>query len=102
MIGCLTSESEALFTSRLFFNIAAEDRFVVFISFNRIVGILKDNATTQKCSKKVVKLFNNIIITNYNNLYIDNLKLTSYSYELQAKSDKLQFQFQVCSFTCTS
>ena len=26
---------------------AAEYGFVVFISFNRIVGILKDNATTQ-------------------------------------------------------
>ena len=40
---------------------AAENRFVVFvlISFNGIEGILKDNATTQKCSKKVVKVFNN-------------------------------------------
>ncbi len=58
MIGCLTSKSEALFTSRLFFNIAAENRFVL-IYFIGIEGILKDNATTQKCSKKVVKLFNN-------------------------------------------
>ena len=47
MIGCLTSKSEALFTSWLFFNMAAENRFVVFVSFNRVVGILKDNATTQ-------------------------------------------------------
>ena len=62
---------------------AAENRFVVFvlISLNGIEGMLKDNATTQKCSKKVVKVFN-----NYN-----NLKFTSYSYELQAKSDKLPF-----------
>ncbi len=66
---------------------AAENRFVVFvlISFNGIEGILKDNATTQKCSKKVVKVF--IIYQQF----VDNLKLTSYSYELQAKSDKLPF-----------
>ena len=39
---------------------AAESRFVL-ISFNGIEpeGMLKDNATTQKCSKKVGKLFNN-------------------------------------------
>ena len=37
---------------------AAENRFVVFV-LNGIEGILKDNATTQKCSKKVVKVFNN-------------------------------------------
>ena len=30
---------------------AAENRFVVFV-LNGIEGILKDNATTQKCSKK--------------------------------------------------
>ncbi len=64
---------------------AAENRFVVFvlISFNGIEGILKDNATTlnTKMQQKVVKVFN-----NYN-----NLKFTSYSYELQAKSDKLPF-----------
>ena len=46
LIGCLTSKSEALFTSRLFFNMAAENRFVL-ISFNAIEGILKDNAITQ-------------------------------------------------------
>ena len=64
---------------------AAENRFVVFvlISFNGIEGILKDNATTlnTKMQQKVVKVFN-----NYN-----NLKFTRYSYELQAKSDKLPF-----------
>ena len=37
---------------------AAVNRFVL-ISFNGIERILKDNATTQKRSKKVVKLFNN-------------------------------------------
>ena len=40
-----TSKSEALFTSSLVFNIAAENRFVL-ISFNGIDGILKDNAIT--------------------------------------------------------
>ena len=35
---------------------AAENHFVL-ISFNGIEEILKDNAITQKCSKKVVKLF---------------------------------------------
>ncbi len=43
LIGCLTSKSEALFTSRLFFN---KNRFVL-LAFNRIDGILKDNAITQ-------------------------------------------------------
>ena len=43
---------------------------------------------TQKCSKKVAKLLNNYEFIN--NLF-DNLKLTNYSYELQAKSDKFQF-----------
>ncbi len=33
---------------------AAENHFVL-ISFNGIEGILKDNAITQKCSKKMVK-----------------------------------------------
>ncbi len=58
MIGCLTSKSEALFTSWLFSTLAAEK---VFISFNRIVGILKDNATTQdtKLQRKSGKVFNN-------------------------------------------
>ncbi len=37
---------------------AAENRFVL-ISFNGIEGILKDTAITQKCSKRVVKHFNN-------------------------------------------
>ncbi len=42
---------------------AAENRFVL-ISFNGIednatTKMLKDYATTKKCSKKVVKLFNN-------------------------------------------
>ncbi len=53
---------------------AAENRFVL-ISFNGIEGILKDNATTQKCSKKVVKLFN-----NYTDLL--TICLTIYGYEL--------------------
>ena len=63
MIGCLTSKSEAVRHYLLagFFQhaMAAENRFVVFvlISFNGIEGILKDNATTQKCSKKAVKVF---------------------------------------------
>ena len=51
MIGCLTNKSEALFTSRLFFNMAAENRFVL-ISFNGIEGILKDYAVTQKMQQK--------------------------------------------------
>ena len=38
---------------------AAEYRFVVFISFNRIVGILKDNATTQNTKLQPKKVFNN-------------------------------------------
>ncbi len=37
---------------------AAENRFVL-VSFNGIEGILKDTAITQKCSKKVVKHFDN-------------------------------------------
>ena len=74
---------------------AAENRFVLIISFNGIKGILKDNTLhkTKKCSKKVVKLFDNLLFIN--NLF-DNLLLTSYSYELQAKSDKLQFP-RICS-----
>ncbi len=52
LIGCLSSKSEALFTSRLFFKVAAENRCVL-ISFNGIEGILKDNAITQ--NKNVAK-----------------------------------------------
>ncbi len=33
--------------------------YIVLISFNGIEGILKDNATAQKGSRKVVKVFNN-------------------------------------------
>ncbi len=37
---------------------AAENRlYICTYSFNGIEGILKDDATTQKCSKKVVKVF---------------------------------------------
>ena len=61
------------------------------LGHHRIEGILKDNTITQKCSKKVVKLFNNLLTIKFINNLFDNLKLTNYSYELQAKSDKLQF-----------
>ncbi len=67
---------------------AAEYRFVVFIYFNRIVGILKDNATTQNTKLQQKKVFNNYNLSTIR-LTIKNLRV--YSYELQAKSDKLQF-----------
>ncbi len=65
LIGCLASKSEALFTSRLFFNMAAENRFILILLLMDFegIGLLKDNASTQsqKCRKKVVKLLTIII-----------------------------------------
>ncbi len=54
------SKSEALFTSRLFFNMAAENRFVL-ISF--IEGILKDNAITQNTKMQQKSGYKLLILT---------------------------------------
>ncbi len=70
---------------------AAENRFVP-ISFNGIEGILKDYAITQKCSKKVVKLFDNHNL--FYNLF-DNLKLMSYI-ATNYKQRATNCNFQVC------
>ena len=44
---------------------AAEYRFVVFISINRIVGILKDNATTQNTKLQQKKSLTIIIYQQF-------------------------------------
>ena len=68
---------------------AAENRFVVFvlISFNGIEGILKDKATTihktQKCSKKVVKVFSNYNLSIIC-LAVQNLRVIATSYKQRA------------------
>ncbi len=61
---------------------AAENRFVVFVL--GIEGILKDNATTQKRSKNVVKLFNNYNLLTICLIIYKNLRVIATSYKQRA------------------